>query len=269
VSSRRYGLRICCLPLLVMLVATALVSAGEVTVGSASPATRPVAALAADPDASTTDTYQRRMPTDVVSRSFDRDQAKAQKQPRTRAPRKPDKHQRTLRNVQDQGKDQGKDRGKASRKPHDKAPGKRHQAHHRTDRTAPTSWVLPVSNYHLSATFGEVGYLWSSVHTGLDFAAPYGSPIVSVAHGTVTEAAYDGSYGYKTVVTLDDGTEIWYCHQTSNAVGVGAVVDPGELIGYVGATGNTTGPHLHLEVSPGGGPPVDPYTVLVSHGVQP
>jgi len=130
-------------------------------------------------------------------------------------------------------------------------------------------WVLPVAGYSLTATFGESSYLWSTVHTGLDFAAPSGTPIVSVAHGVVTEATYDGAYGYKTVVTLDDGTEIWYCHQTSLAVSVGEEVNPGELIGYVGSTGNVTGPHLHLEVRPGGGDPVDPYAALVAHDVQP
>ena len=71
------------------------------------------------------------------------------------------------------------------------------------------------------------------------------------------------------MVTLDDGTEIWYCHQNAFGVSVGDVVRPGEQIGYVGATGNVTGPHLHLEVRPGGGDPVDPYAALVHHGLQP
>ena len=70
-------------------------------------------------------------------------------------------------------------------------------------------------------------------------------------------------------MTLDDGTEIWYCHQTSFAVSGGETVRAGELIGYVGSTGNVTGPHLHLEVRPGGGDPVDPYAALVVHGVTP
>jgi murein DD-endopeptidase MepM/ murein hydrolase activator NlpD len=130
-------------------------------------------------------------------------------------------------------------------------------------------WVLPLSSYHLSAGFGEVSYLWSSVHTGLDFAAPSGTPITSIARGVVTEVGYDGAYGNKTVVTLDDGTEIWYCHQTSYAVSVGESVSQGEVIGYVGSTGNTTGPHLHLEVHPGAGDPVDPFAALVAHGVTP
>ena len=129
-------------------------------------------------------------------------------------------------------------------------------------------WHLPVLGYHLTAAFGDYG-LWSSYHTGLDFAADSGTPIYAVANGTITSASYDGSYGNKTVQTLDDGTEIWYCHQTSFAISSGETVHAGELIGYVGSTGNVTGPHLHLEVRPGGGDPVDPYSALVVHGVTP
>jgi murein DD-endopeptidase MepM/ murein hydrolase activator NlpD len=129
-------------------------------------------------------------------------------------------------------------------------------------------WQLPVSGYHLTARFGDYG-LWSTFHTGLDFAAPTGTPIHAVANGVVTSVAYDGSYGNKTVVTLDDGTEIWYCHQNSTVVNPGDVVTAGELLGYIGSTGHVTGPHLHLEVRPGGGDPVDPFAALVQHGVTP
>ena len=90
-----------------------------------------------------------------------------------------------------------------------------------------------------------------------------------MANGVVTSAEYDGSYGNKTVVTLDDGTELWYCHQTSFVVSSGETVRAGQLIGYIGSTGHVTGPHLHLEVHPGGGDPVDPYTALLVHGVTP
>ena len=80
---------------------------------------------------------------------------------------------------------------------------------------------------------------------------------------------YDGSYGNKTVITLDDGTELWFCHQSAFAVEDGDVVRAGEVIGYVGSTGNTTGSHLHLEVRPGAGDPVDPYAAMLVHGLQP
>ncbi len=143
------------------------------------------------------------------------------------------------------------------------------QAETQAKKIARNAWVLPVDSYHLTARFGETSGLWAHFHTGLDFAAPTGTPIHAVAGGTVTSTGYDGSYGNKTVVTLDDGTELWYCHQNAFGVSVGDVVRPGDLIGYVGATGNVTGPHLHLEVRPGGGDPVDPYDALVHHGLQP
>ena len=130
-------------------------------------------------------------------------------------------------------------------------------------------WVLPLLDYRVSATFGESSYLWSTVHTGLDLSAPSGTPIRAVANGTVTETGYDGSYGNKTVLTLDDGTELWFCHQTEILVSVGDTVRGGETIGTVGSTGNSTGPHLHLEVRPGAGDPIDPFTALLEHGVTP
>jgi murein DD-endopeptidase MepM/ murein hydrolase activator NlpD len=129
--------------------------------------------------------------------------------------------------------------------------------------------VLPVSNYHLTARFGDVSGLWSSVHTGLDFATASGTPIRSIGDGVVIEAGYDGAYGNKTVVRLNDGTELWFCHQTSIAVSVGQKVSAGKVLGSVGSTGNVTGPHLHLEVHPHGGPPVDPYAALVARGLRP
>ena len=129
-------------------------------------------------------------------------------------------------------------------------------------------WVLPLAVYQITATFGETG-LWASYHTGLDFNGNTGDPIMAIANGTVTSTGYDGSYGNKTVVTLDDGTEIWFCHQTSIYVSVGDRVTGGEVIGTVGATGHVTGSHLHLEVRPGGGGPVDPFQAFVEHGIVP
>ncbi|MBJ7358211.1 M23 family metallopeptidase, partial [Nocardioides sp.] len=104
-------------------------------------------------------------------------------------------------------------------------------------------WQYPLDSVALTARFGQYG-LWSSYHTGLDFNGDTGDPIMAVANGTVTETGYDGAYGNKTVVTLEDGTEIWYCHQTTIGVSVGDVVRGGEVIGTVGATGNVTGSHL-------------------------
>lgn len=129
-------------------------------------------------------------------------------------------------------------------------------------------WVVPLHPVVLTARFGEYG-LWSSMHTGLDFNGETGDPIYSIAAGVVTFVGYDGSYGNKTVVTLPDGTELWYCHQTTQYVSVGDAVAAEDVIGTVGTTGNVTGSHLHVEVRPGGGDPVDPYAAFVQHGVIP
>ena len=134
------------------------------------------------------------------------------------------------------------------------------------------TWALPVSGYHLTGRFGDRSSLWSSgIHTGLDFAAPAGTQIRAIAAGVVREAGYAGSYGNRTIITLPGGGEAWYCHQTSIAVSPGQRVSVGQPIGTVGATGNVTGAHLHLEIRPHGehGDPVDPYAVLVAHGLQP
>ncbi|WP_372350321.1 M23 family metallopeptidase [Streptomyces sp. KL116D] len=131
------------------------------------------------------------------------------------------------------------------------------------------SFKLPVASYTLTGTFGQPGSMWSSgYHTGLDFAASTGTPIYAIHSGTVTEAGWAGSYGYRTVLTLDDGTELWFCHQSSMNVSVGQKVTTGDVIGRVGATGNVTGAHLHLEVHPGGqATGVDPAAWLRGKGL--
>ncbi|MBW8749947.1 MAG: M23 family metallopeptidase [Propionibacteriales bacterium] len=133
----------------------------------------------------------------------------------------------------------------------------------------PPTIVLPVHGYRLTGRFGDRSSLWTSVHTGLDFAAGSGTPIHSVAAGRVVSTGYDGRYGNKTVLRLADGTELWFCHQSRIDVEVGEQVRPGEVIGAIGSTGNVTGPHLHLEVRPGGGDPVDPFAWLRQRGARP
>lgn len=129
-------------------------------------------------------------------------------------------------------------------------------------------FVLPTTNYHLTAGFGQAGTMWAADHTGLDFAAPTGTAVRSVAAGEITSAGWAGSYGYRIVVTHADGTQTWYCHLSSMVRTSGAVAT-GDTIGRVGATGNVTGPHLHLEVRPGGGDPVDPLPWLRDKGLNP
>jgi murein DD-endopeptidase MepM/ murein hydrolase activator NlpD len=133
------------------------------------------------------------------------------------------------------------------------------------------SYRLPVASYTTTGTFGQPGDMWSSgYHTGLDFAASTGTPIYAIHGGTVTEAGWAGAYGYRTVLTLDDGTELWFCHQSSLNVSVGQKVNTGDVIGRIGATGNVTGPHLHLEVHPGGqATGIDPAAWLRDKGLNP
>lgn len=128
------------------------------------------------------------------------------------------------------------------------------------------SFRLPVSGYRLTAHFGAYG-LWSHGHTGLDFAAPYGTAIRAVASGTVVSASWDGAYGWKTVIRLADGTEHWYAHQSAFVVRRG-YVNAGDLIGRVGSTGRSTGSHLHFEVRIND-KPVNPLTWLRARGLHP
>ncbi|MFF0451258.1 M23 family metallopeptidase [Streptomyces sp. NPDC004609] len=130
------------------------------------------------------------------------------------------------------------------------------------------SFSLPTSSYTITSTFGQSGSLWSSgQHTGLDFAAPSGTPVKAVTGGTVKAAGWAGSYGYRIVLELNDGTEVLYAHLSSINASAGQKVGGGETIGRVGATGNVTGAHLHLEVKTPGGSTIDPASWLRSKGL--
>jgi murein DD-endopeptidase MepM/ murein hydrolase activator NlpD len=128
-------------------------------------------------------------------------------------------------------------------------------------------WILPVDHYRLTAGFGEYG-LWAHSHTGQDFAAPQGTPIHAVGDGKIIFCGWDGAYGNKIAIQHPDGTVTWYAHMSAFVVTSG-VVKAGQVIGKIGSTGNTTGPHLHLEVRPGNGDPVPPLTWLREHGLKP
>ncbi|MEV6568046.1 M23 family metallopeptidase [Streptomyces kronopolitis] len=129
------------------------------------------------------------------------------------------------------------------------------------------SFTAPVASFTLTAGFGESGDRWAADHTGQDFAAPSGTPVKAIHSGTIAQAGWAGAYGYRIVLTLDDGTELWFCH-LSSMVRTSGKVRTGEVIARVGATGNVTGPHLHLEVRPGGGDPIDPMPWLRDHGIK-
>ncbi|MFE3473527.1 peptidoglycan DD-metalloendopeptidase family protein [Streptomyces bacillaris] len=128
-------------------------------------------------------------------------------------------------------------------------------------------FVLPVKQHGLSAYYGQAGVNWMSVHTGIDFPVGYGSPVMAATDGTV-RTQYNSAYGNMAIVTMADGTETWYCHLSSTKIRSGPV-KAGDVIAYAGSSGNSTGPHLHFEVRPGGGASVDPLAWLRSHGVEP
>lgn len=131
------------------------------------------------------------------------------------------------------------------------------------------TWVLPVASYRkLSSTYGETGPHWESIHTGQDFSAPTGTKVRSVTAGMITFADWDGPYGNKVEITHPDGNVTWYAHLSRIDVAVTDQVGTGQVVGLVGSTGNSTGPHLHFEVHPDGGDAVDPVAVLKEHGVK-
>ena len=107
--------------------------------------------------------------------------------------------------------------------------------------------VLPVSG-RISSRFGDSSSIRSSTHTGLDIACSEGTDIKAVADGTVVFAEYNGSYG--NLIKIDHGNDVatWYAHCSKIYVKVGDEVSSGDVIGAVGSTGNSTGPHLHLEI---------------------
>ena len=105
------------------------------------------------------------------------------------------------------------------------------------------------------------GPRWGRMHEGIDIAAPSGTPIRAAASGTVIYAGWLGGYGNLVVLDHGNGLSTAYAHQSSIAAGNGQFVTQGQVIGYVGSTGNSTGPHLHLEVRVNG-VPADPLGYL-------
>ena len=106
---------------------------------------------------------------------------------------------------------------------------------------------IPVSGT-ITSRYGVSSNIRKSTHTGLDIAAKTGTPIQVVANGTVTFASTNGAYGKLVKVDHGNGVETWYAHTSKIYVKVGQEVTAGEVIAAVGSTGNSTGPHLHLEI---------------------
>ena len=112
--------------------------------------------------------------------------------------------------------------------------------------------IAPVRNYTVTGQFGESrpGHR----HAGLDLAAPSGTPIVAAACGVVTEAGYQGGYGNIICVRHSASLTTCYAHLSRFGARVGERVRQGEVIGYVGSTGNSSGPHVHFETRVNGSP---------------
>ena len=118
-------------------------------------------------------------------------------------------------------------------------------------------YVWPV----LGPVTSPFGWRWGRMHEGIDIAASSGTPIRAAAAGTVIYAGWLGGYGNLVAIDHGGGISTAYGHQSSIAVGGGAYVGQGQVIGYVGSTGHSTGPHLHFEVRVNG-VPQDPLGYL-------
>ncbi|MEV0000864.1 M23 family metallopeptidase [Micromonospora sp. NPDC050980] len=129
------------------------------------------------------------------------------------------------------------------------------------------SWVIPMQGAGITSCYGQ---RWGTLHAGIDFAMPAGTPIRAAAAGTVVKAGDVGDgYGNSVFVDHHDGYLTHYAHQSRLLVDVGDRVQAGQVIGYEGATGDATGPHLHFEVHEGAmWNQIDPAPFLRARGVD-
>jgi murein DD-endopeptidase MepM/ murein hydrolase activator NlpD len=126
-------------------------------------------------------------------------------------------------------------------------------------------WVKPLDHYTLTSGFG---WRWGRMHPAQDLAAPTGTPVHSLSSGTVVFSGWSNEgYGYMVKIRYWDGTISWMAHNSRLLVSVGEKVEPGETVAYSGSTGNSTGPHVHLEIHPDNGAAVGPRTWLANRGV--
>lgn len=123
-------------------------------------------------------------------------------------------------------------------------------------------YLWPVHG-RISSYFGRrnLGMGTSNFHRGLDVAAPTGTVITAARAGTVSFAGWSGSYGYLVRIRHAGNEETWYAHQSRIDVSVGQYVEQGQVVGRVGSTGLSTGPHLHFEIRRGGRA-LDPLGIL-------
>ncbi|MCO1599516.1 M23 family metallopeptidase [Micromonospora sp. RHAY321] len=135
----------------------------------------------------------------------------------------------------------------------------------KTTRPTP-AWVDPMPGAAVTSCYGQ---RWGTLHAGIDLALPSGTPIHAAASGTVVQAG-DAADGYGNSVFVDHGNGYLthYAHQSRIAVTVGQKVKAGQVIGYEGATGDATGPHLHFEVHQGMWNQIDPAPFMRARGVD-
>ena len=129
------------------------------------------------------------------------------------------------------------------------------------------SVTFPVAGYEIGSAFGpRVDPIDGDqrMHRGVDVGAPTGTPILAAAAGEITYAGPRGTYGNLVIIQHDDHTETRYAHQHDVSVAVGDRVDTGDVIGTVGSTGRSTGPHLHFETRVDG-VAIDPVIWLREH----
>lgn len=127
--------------------------------------------------------------------------------------------------------------------------------------------IYPVMNPIVSSAFGPRG---DDFHRGVDFAAPMGTPVYATLAGTVISSGYHESWGNYVAIKHENGLTTLYAHNNQNLVAVGQTVSQGDILASIGSTGNSTGPHLHFEVSLSPSLPqdqlIDPIRVLPSNG---
>ena len=129
--------------------------------------------------------------------------------------------------------------------------------------TSSSGFIWPI-NTSVTSEFGyRVHPIFGTrrLHAGIDLGAGSGTKILATKGGTVISAGPYGGYGNAVVIAHGDGLSSLYAHQSKIAVSAGESVDRGEVIGYVGSTGQSTGPHLHFEIRESG-EPVNPRRYL-------
>lgn len=111
--------------------------------------------------------------------------------------------------------------------------------------TGADGFVVPMKNFTITSHYGP---RWGAFHRGIDLAAPEGESIYAAKDGIVTRSEYHFSWGNYVTITHEGGATTLYAHNQRNVATVGQKVKQGELIAYMGTTGHSTGPHLHLEL---------------------